>query len=143
MRPPAIVCVFVLYTKIFFWDTTREKTHFDFSWYIEMTDKDVPPPLEEVDEPSIEDEQSETSELEDELITDDLELSDEEDEDEDEDDDEDLEMNPFMDMNVLLTSVLSNEEGDTVCSALTNISRQLEVQNKILIKMLSQMQKKA
>ena len=104
-----------------------------------MTDKDVPPPLEEVDEPSIEDEQSETSELEDELITDDLELSDEE----DEDDDEDLEMNPFMDMNVLLTSVLSNEEGDTVCSALTNISRQLEVQNKILIKMLSQMQKKA
>jgi hypothetical protein len=24
-------------------------------------------------------------------------------------------------MNVLLTSVLSNEEGDTVCSALTNI----------------------
>jgi len=104
-----------------------------------MTDKDVPPPLEEVDEPSIEDEQSETSELEDELITDDLELSDEEDEDED----EDLEMNPFMDMNVLLTSVLSNEEGDTVCSALTNISRQLEVQNKILIKMLSQMQKKA
>ena len=108
-----------------------------------MTDKDVPPPLEEVDEPSIEDEQSETSELEDELITDDLELSDEEDEDEDEDDDEDLEMNPFMDTNVLLTSVLSNEEGDTVCSALTNISRQLEVQNKILIKMLSQMQKKA
>lgn len=108
-----------------------------------MTDKDVPPPLEEVDKQSIEDYESETNETEDEdeLITDELELSDEEDEDEDED--EDLEMNPFMDMNVLLTSVLSNEEGDTVCSALTNISRQLEVQNKILIKMLSQMQKKA
>jgi hypothetical protein len=105
-----------------------------------MTDKDVPPPLEEVDEQIIEDYESEINETEDEdeLITDELELSDEEDEDED----EDLEMNPFMDMNVLLTSVLSNEEGDTVCSALTNISRQLEVQNKILIKMLSQMQKK-
>jgi hypothetical protein len=84
-----------------------------------MTDKDVPPPLEEVDEQIIEDYESEINETEDEdeLITDELELSDEEDEDED----EDLEMNPFMDMNVLLTSVLSNEEGDTVCSALTNI----------------------
>ena len=41
----------------------------------------------------------------------------------------------------LLSSVLVNEEGETVCSALVNISRQLEVQNKIMIKMLSQLQK--
>ena len=48
----------------------------------------------------------------------------------------------IMDMGGLLSSVLATEEGDTVCSALVNISRQMEVQNKILIKMLSQMQKK-
>ena len=47
----------------------------------------------------------------------------------------------MMDMGGLLSSVLATEDGDTVCSALVNISRQMEVQNKILIKMLSQMQK--
>lgn len=55
----------------------------------------------------------------------------------DEDEDE-----PYMiDMGELLSSILATEEGDTVCSALVNISRQMEIQNKILIKMLSQMQK--
>ena len=50
---------------------------------------------------------------------------------------------PYMvDMGDLLSSILATEEGDTVCSALVNISRQMEIQNKILIKMLSQMQKK-
>ena len=49
----------------------------------------------------------------------------------------------MMDMGGLLSSVLATEDGDTVCSALVNISRQMEVQNKILIKMLSQMQKKS
>ena len=44
-------------------------------------------------------------------------------------------------MGALLGSVLTNEEGETVCSALVNISRQLEVQNKIMIKLLSQLQK--
>jgi hypothetical protein len=65
----------------------------------------------------------------------------------DEDEDEEFEMfdenEPFMtDMGGLLSSVLATEDGDTVCSALVNISRQIEVQNKILIKMLAQMQKK-
>ena len=50
--------------------------------------------------------------------------------------------NPLSETNMLLSSVLSTEEGETVCSALVNISRQLEMQNKILIKMLSQLQKK-
>jgi len=72
------------------------------------------------------------------VIEDTLELSDE---DEDmemlEDDDEGYMMN----MGGLLSSVLATEEGDTVCSALVNISRQMEVQNKILIKMLAHMQK--
>ena len=67
--------------------------------------------------------------------------------DEDEDDefemfDENEDDEPFMmDMGGLLSSVLATEDGDTVCSALVNISRQMEVQNKILIKMLAQMQK--
>jgi hypothetical protein len=63
------------------------------------------------------------------LITDDIDIDEFEDE-------------PYMmDMGGLLSSVLATEDGDTVCSALVNISRQMEVQNKILIKMLSQMQK--
>jgi len=72
------------------------------------------------------------------VIEDTLELS-------DEDEDEDMEMLEDDDegymMDILLSSVLATEEGDTVCSALVNISRQMEVQNKILIKMLAHMQK--
>ena len=71
-------------------------------------------------------------------IEDTLELT-----DNDDDDDDYFEENPLMDMGALLSSVLATEEGDTVCSALVNISRQIKVQNKILIKMLSQLQKKA
>lgn len=44
------------------------------------------------------------------------------------------------DIGGLLSSVLANEDGETVCSALVNISRTLEVQNKIMIKILSQLQ---
>lgn len=39
----------------------------------------------------------------------------------------------------LMTSLMATEDGDTVCSALVNISHQLQTQNKILIKMLSKM----
>ena len=89
-------------------------------------------PAEEIEENrEIEDEES---------IVDDLEF-------EMTDDDEDgnmFEDEPYMmDMGGLLSSILATEDGDTVCSALVNISRQMEVQNKILIKMLSQMQKKS
>jgi hypothetical protein len=75
-----------------------------------------------------------------------------EDEDEDEDEDElvytsdiELEEEPMMeiDMGGLLGSVLTTEDGDTVCSALVNISKQLEMQNRIMIKILSQLQKNA
>lgn len=87
-------------------------------------------PAEEIEENrEIEDEES---------IVDDLEF-------EMTDDDEDgnmFEDEPYMmDMGGLLSSILATEDGDTVCSALVNISRQMEVQNKILIKMLSHMQK--
>ena len=92
-----------------------------------MTDQEEPllEPIEEIEEiKEIEDEES---------IVDDLDL----DLEMPDDDDEEY----MMDMGGLLSSVLATEEGDTVCSALVNISRQMEVQNKILIKMLSQMQK--
>ena len=87
-------------------------------------------PAEEIEENrEIEDEES---------IVDDIEF-------EMTDDDEDgnmFEDEPYMmDMGGLLSSILATEDGDTVCSALVNISRQMEVQNKILIKMLSHMQK--
>ena len=90
-----------------------------------MTDQEEPllEPIEEIEE--IEDEES---------IVDDLDLDLEM---PDDDDDEEY----MMDMGGLLSSVLATEDGDTICSALVNISRQMEVQNKILIKMLSQMQK--
>jgi len=91
-----------------------------------MTDQEEPllEPIEEIEEiEEIEDEES---------IVDDLDLDLEM-----PDDDEEY----MMDMGGLLSSVLATEDGDTVCSALVNISRQMEVQNKILIKMLSQMQK--
>ena len=106
------------------------------------------PELENVDEESVD----ETIEIEsgsetgsnieeDELTTVGGELPDI-DELENEDFDEYMEDEPYMmDMGGLLSSVLATEEGDTVCSALVNISRQMEVQNKILIKMLSHMQK--
>ena len=43
----------------------------------------------------------------------------------------------------LLSSTLMTEEGDTVCTALVNIGRQLEMQNRIMVKMLSALQKRA
>jgi len=46
-----------------------------------------------------------------------------------------------MDMGGLITSMLSTEDGETVCSALVNIGNQIEMQNKILVKMLSQLKK--
>lgn len=40
-------------------------------------------------------------------------------------------------------SLFATDEGDTVCSALVNISKQLEMQNRIMVKILAQMQKSA
>jgi len=44
-----------------------------------------------------------------------------------------------MDMGSLMTSLLATEEGDTVCTALVAIGQQLQTQNKILIKILSEL----
>lgn len=68
-----------------------------------------------------------------------------EDEDEEEltmtDDEEDEELfeDNEVDVPTLMTSLLATEDGDTICTALVNIGLQLQTQNKILIKMLSQM----
>jgi len=51
--------------------------------------------------------------------------------------------NDLFELTELLSSVTTTEEGDTICTALVDISRQLEVQNKIMIKLLSELQKKA
>ena len=55
----------------------------------------------------------------------------------------DIEEEPMMeyDMGGLLGSVLTTEDGDTVCSALVSISKQLEMQNRIMVKILAQLQK--
>jgi hypothetical protein len=39
----------------------------------------------------------------------------------------------------LMTSLMATEEGDTVCSALVEISNQMRIQNKILIKILAKL----
>jgi hypothetical protein len=44
-----------------------------------------------------------------------------------------------MDVTTLMTSLLATEDGDTVCTALVGISQQLQMQNKILIKILSEL----
>jgi len=63
------------------------------------------------------------------------ELEDEEDEFDEEGD--------FMDMGGLLTSLLTTEDGDNVCTALVNIgnilNKHMETQNKILLKILTKL----
>ena len=49
----------------------------------------------------------------------------------------------YITVEALLSSTLMTEDGDTVCSALVNIGRQLEMQNKIMVKLLTTLQKKA
>ncbi len=54
-------------------------------------------------------------------------------EEEDEFDEEDT------DIIGLMTSLMATPDGDTVCSALVEISTQMQVQNKILIKILAKL----
>jgi hypothetical protein len=76
--------------------------------------------------------QPEEEEIHEEEISDDEELA------EFEDDEEEM-----ITTEALLSSTLMTEDGDTVCSALVNIGRQLEMQNRIMVKMLSTLQKGA
>ena len=84
-----------------------------------------PEPVEVEEEDESEDEIEEG-----EIVTDD-------DDDELEDFGEDLD--DGVDVPTLMTSLLATEEGETVCTALVGISQQLQIQNKILIKILAQL----
>ena len=53
--------------------------------------------------------------------------------------DEDEELDDGVDIPTLMTSLLATEEGDTICTALVDIGQQIQVQNKILIKILAQL----
>ena len=76
---------------------------------------------------------SDEYETEDEISVDDQEiLEDLEDLDDLEDDETDI--------IGLMTSLMATQDGDTVCSALVEISNQMQVQNKILIKILAKLQ---
>ena len=106
------------------------------------------PELESVDDEIVEIESESESNIEDDLSTTRGELPSVDEledviySDTDIDIDDDIEYDSIDRLGNLLSSVLVNEEGETVCSALINISRQLEVQNKIMIKMLAQLQKR-
>jgi tRNA A-37 threonylcarbamoyl transferase component Bud32 len=54
-------------------------------------------------------------------------------------DEDDMFEDEGVDVATLMTSLLATDEGDTVCTALLGITQQLQVQNKILIKILSEM----
>ena len=69
---------------------------------------------------------------------DDVDMDGEEDDEFDEGDEGD-----FVDMGSLLTSLLTTEDGDNVCTALVNIgailNKHMETQNKILLKIMSKL----
>ena len=54
-------------------------------------------------------------------------------------DEDDMFEDEGVDVATLMTSLLATDEGDTVYTALLGITQQLQVQNKILIKILSEM----
>jgi hypothetical protein len=57
-----------------------------------------------------------------------------------EEEDEEIDFDEEPDLIGLMTSLMATPEGDTVCSALVEISNQIQVQNKILIKILAKIQ---
>lgn len=95
----------------------------------EYPEEPVPEEIEETDEEEFEDDEEEFEDEEEIMYTSDI----------------DLEEEPMMELDIggLLGSILTTEEGDTVCTALVSISKQLEMQNRIMIKILSQLQKNA
>ena len=80
-----------------------------------------------------------------EFVSDDDTINEEEEEEDEvfEEEEEEEEDEEFQgDLGFLMTGLLATADGDTVCSALVNIATQLEMQNKILIKMLTKLSKK-
>ena len=59
------------------------------------------------------------------------------------DSESEMEMEPVedeLDVTELMSSLFATEDGDTVCTALVGISNQIQIQNKILVKILAQLQ---
>ncbi len=117
-----------------------------------MTDTPTVLPVEEVED-EVEDESEYETESEVEIAMDgaqpeefdQLQISDDENVDDDFPDDMDFDDFEIEDDGLLENigniagSLFATEEGDTVCTALVQISKQLEMQNKIMVKILSQM----
>ena len=55
------------------------------------------------------------------------------------DDDELMEFEDEVDIASLMTSLLATDEGDTICTALVAIGQQLQTQNRILVKIFSEL----
>jgi hypothetical protein len=97
-----------------------------------MSDTETPAQMEIEEEENLAIENSEeeiTDEEEEEIDMNEYEYEDEDD------------VEQYMTMETLLGSTLMTEDGDTICSALVNMGRQLEIQNKILVKLLTAIQK--
>jgi hypothetical protein len=62
-------------------------------------------------------------------------------EDDEELEEEDFEFDEGMDLGAVLEPFLATEDGQTIATALVSISKHMENQNKILIKILTQMSK--
>jgi hypothetical protein len=92
-----------------------------------MSDTETPAQMEIEEEENSEEEI--TDEEEEEIDMNEYEYEDEDD------------VEQYMTVETLLGSTLMTEDGDTVCSALVNMGRQLEIQNKILVKLLTAIQK--
>jgi hypothetical protein len=60
----------------------------------------------------------------------------------DEDDDGDYGEDMGFDLGAVLEPFLATEDGQTICTALVTISKHMEMQNKILVKILTQLSKK-
>jgi hypothetical protein len=86
-------------------------------------------PEDEIEEVT-EDEMTEDEIEEGEIIMEDDDLEDFDDEDEGEE---------GLDIAGLMTSLMATPDGETVCSALVTIGQQMQIQNKILIKILSEL----
>lgn len=88
---------------------------------------------DEIPENPVEDDEVTDEEEEEEIEIEEGEIVTEDDVEDFADDDDEL------DVPTLMTSLLATEEGETVCTALLSIGQQLQIQNKILIKILSEL----
>ena len=57
-------------------------------------------------------------------------------------DEDEVDLDYNADMIDALTTLFTTEQGDNVCTALVKIAKQMETQNKIMLKMLTTLQKK-